>query len=96
MEVNKVSWSDLDTGNPKNKELLEERKDEQRNIAKNYHACFASPTGQKVIEHLMNTYVIHNSTELNATNIVYEAGYHAGEAGVVKAILNLIQKAEVL
>jgi hypothetical protein len=91
-----MSWSDLDTNNPKNKELLEKRENEQRNIAKNYHACFTTPIGQKVMEHLMNTYVIHNSTDLNAVNVVYESGYHAGEAGVVKAILNLIQKAEVL
>lgn len=91
-----MSWDDLDINNPANKELLEKLKEEQRNIAKNYHACFTTPAGQKVMEHLMNTYVIHNATDLNATNVVYEAGYHAGEAGVVKAILNLIQKAEVL
>ena len=91
-----MSWNDLDLNNPKNNESLEKRKEEQRNIAKIYHTCFTSPAGQKVMEHLMNTYVIHNATSLTAINIEYEAGYHAGEGGLVKAILNLIQKAEVL
>ncbi len=65
-------------------------------LAKNYNRCFATPEGQKVIEHLSATFLINNDTSLDAKNVNYEAAYHNGEAGAVRYILAQISKAATL
>ena len=91
-----MAWEELNVDKLDSKAAQEKAGEKYNNLVKNYHGCFKSEAGQKVIEHLMNTYVINNTIDRNAQNITFEAGYAAGESGVVRAILALIQKAEVI
>lgn len=93
-----MSWDNLNLHNDEAQAKLNQAEAKQRAIdtAKAYHRCFKTEAGQKVLADLTNSFIMNNKTELNAPNITYEAGYHNGEAGVVKAILAQIQRAEIL
>lgn len=93
-----MAWDNLnlDIDDESIKHRKEADQSKYRERAKAYHACFRTDAGQKVLQDLTSMFIMNNSTSLTATNIEYEAGYHAGEAGAIKYIMTLIQKAEVL
>lgn len=64
-------------------------------LAKKYARLFDSEEGKIVFEHLFKRFVMDNDTPLNSPNVTYEAGYHAGEAGLIKFITHQITKAKV-
>lgn len=90
-----MAWDNLNLSNDTN-DTIDKNKEKHIELAKNYHSCFKTEAGAKVMGDLMSRFVINNHTQLNAANITYEAGYHAGEAGVVRFIMKLIQQAEVI
>jgi hypothetical protein len=77
-------------------DLKKEQEAKMRNLANQFHNMFTSPDGAKVLEHLVNQFIMNNEVSLNATNINYESAYRAGEAGVVKYILNQLKRAKSL
>ena len=91
-----MSWSDLDESK-QSKEAKEkqakERLAQDIEIAKKFNRMFTSDEGAIVYQYLFNRFVLENETDLNSKNIEYEAGYHAGEAGVVKFITHQMSKA---
>lgn len=84
-----VSKEDAELANKK-------RREEAVKLAKNYHRCFSTPEGMKVLEHMSKFFLIENDTSFESNNINYESAYHNGEAGVVRFILQQIAKAEKL
>lgn len=88
-----MSWDDLEAKTPSG---VKEAREKQAAIAKQYHACFTSDAGKAVLDHLVNIYIMGNETAFNSPNIEFEAGYHAGEAGIVKMILNQMKRAQEL
>lgn len=74
----------------------EEAKAKAAALAKCYARVFRSEDGQKVLADLTNRYIMRNDVNPNAQNVNYEAAYKNGEAGVVKAIINQMQRAEIL
>ena len=89
-----MTWSELES-NDKDK-LAKAQQEKLATIAQAYHHTFTTDMGKKVLDHLMQNYVMGNDTPLDAKNVTYEAGYHAGEAGIVKMILNQLQRAKTL
>lgn len=94
-----MTWDDIEQQqvNDAEAKLAKEKKLEKaRALATAYHRLFSTEDGQKVLEDLMDKFVMSNDTPLGSHNINYEAAYHNGEAGSVKYILNQIKKAEIL
>lgn len=91
-----MSWDQLDGLGADLSAKSESARATAAALAKNYAACFESEAGEKVLEHLVNNFVIRNTTPLNAANVLYEAGYHNGEAGLVRMILSQIERAKTL
>jgi len=89
-----MGWNELEKGEPQTEN--KKAKEAAIALAKNYARCFSTEEGKAVLDHLVNEYVMGNDTPLSSTNITYEAGYHNGEAGIVKVILNQIQRAQTL
>ena len=88
-----MSWDDVKVKSPKQ---VSEQREKQAAIAKHYHACFASDSGKAVLDHLVQNFIMSNDTDINSPNIEYVSGYHAGEAGIVKMILNQMKRAQEL
>lgn len=92
-----MAWDELNLNlNEDIKKKTGEAKEQQIQLAKAYHTCFKTEAGSKVMADLLNRFIINNQTDLNAVNITYEAGYHAGQAAAVHFIMRLIQQAEVI
>jgi hypothetical protein len=91
-----MSWKDLDNSKVDTEKNAKEAQEAQATIAKNYHHTFSTEQGKFVLNHLVSTFVMDNSTALNAQNINYEAAYKNGEAGVVKQILNQLKRAALI
>ena len=91
-----MTWTDLDEMGSGKEEYTAQARQKQIDLAKLYHRVFRTEDGLKVLEHLTTRYVINNTTSFNSPNIEYEAGYHAGEAGIVRMILQNITVAEEL
>lgn len=90
-----MSWSDIeDTG--KAKESLAKQKEKAANTAQNYAKCFSTDEGQRVLQDLVDNFIMSNDTSLQSQNVNYEAAYHNGEAGLVKYILKQLERAKVL
>lgn len=88
-----MGWDKLTTEN-KSKQAAEEQRLKALALAQKCHRVFSTDDGQELLAHLTNHFVIHNDTPINSPNITYEAGYHAGEAGVVRYIIHQMQRAE--
>lgn len=88
-----MSWSDLENKSDESKKLSKEYKSKQVELNKKFYRTFTSDDGKVVLDFLVNHFIMENDTALNAQNIQYEAGYHAGEAGLVKYILKRISNA---
>ena len=88
-----MSWDELDDVNPNR---LTEKREKAIELAKNYSRCFATEEGKKVLEHLVNTYVMESNIDHNTQNIDYVAAYKNGEAGLVKMILNQLKRAQTI
>tara|TARA_R110000803_G_scaffold49532_2_gene103083 strand:- start:3640 stop:3915 length:276 start_codon:yes stop_codon:yes gene_type:complete len=91
-----MSWEDLDIDHDKVDKSKAEIRERQVELAKAYHRCFSTDDGLKVLEDLSRKFIMENETPLSSANINYEAAYHNGETGVVKFIVHLIKRAEVL
>lgn len=94
-----MSWEDIHSATSTKEEATKAnklRRQEAAELAKDYHACFNTQSGQRVIEHLTKSFLFDNDTPLQAVNIEYESAYHNGETGVIKYILTEIQRAENL
>ena len=91
-----MSWEDLDIDHDKVDKSKAEIRERQVELAKAYHRCFSTDDGLKVLEDLSRKFIMENETPLSSSNINYEAAYHNGETGVVKFIVHLIKRAEVL
>jgi len=91
-----MSWEEINDKSEAGKKAGKEQKAKVAAMAKQYSACFSTPSGKAVIEHLVNVFIMDSGTNLNASNINYEAAYHNGEAGVVKYILNQLKRAQTL
>ena len=89
-----MPWSDLEHKAPV--ERLEEHRENAATLSKHYARTFETDDGQKVLEHLVNSFIMDSDVGFEATNIHYEAAYKDGEAGVVKFILNQIKRASIL
>lgn len=91
-----MGWSDLDNADAAKKAEQHKIDVKQQiiNKANAYSRLFRTEDGEKVLNDLTQKFIYENSTSLNAKNITYEAGYHAGEAGIVKYIISMIQKAQ--
>ena len=89
-----MSWEDLDQS--KNKTAAKERQAQAEELSKQFSICFGSPSGQLVLTHLVNTFIMESNTNLAAPNIEYEAAYRNGESGAVKYILNQVKRAQNL
>jgi len=89
-----MSWEDLNIADKDPDKASKEHHEKVVGLAKNYAYVFTEEAGQKILADLVNTFVMENDTELNATNINYTAAYKNGEAGVVKYILNQIKRAQ--
>lgn len=88
-----MSWDDLEAKTP---DAVKQTREKQASLAKNYHACFTTNAGKVVLDHLVQSFIMTNDTPFNSPNVEFEAGYHAGEAGLVKMILNQLKKAQEL
>lgn len=86
-----MSWDNLNSEKP---QQVKEAQEKQIALAKNYAHCFSTDAGKAVLDHLVNTFIMSNDTPISSPNIEYEAGYHAGEAGLVKMILNQMKRAQ--
>ena len=62
-------------------------------LDKKFNRVFNSDDGKVVFEHLYQQFVMNNDTPLDSKNVTYEAGYHAGESGVIKFIIHKISNA---
>lgn len=92
-----TSWDQLKLDNQSDaKQSQAEAKQRQIDVAKAFHRCFKTESGQKVLSFLTNAYVMNNAPQKTAQNITYEAGFCNGQADVVTHIINQIQRAEIL
>jgi predicted Zn-dependent peptidase len=95
-----MSWEDLNGHHGFNKETAKKANNAAREkaaeLAQAYNHCFATPEGKKVLEDLTQRFIFQNNTPFGSENANYESAYHNGESGVVKFLINQIQKAEIL
>jgi hypothetical protein len=91
-----MSWEQLEVNQKDAEQKKAEIREKQVELAKAYKRCFSTDDGFKVLEDLLNRFVMDNGTDFNSQNIEYEAAYHNGEAGVVKFIIHLTKQAEKL
>ena len=89
-----MGWDNLSGDNSQVGEAAQAQKLSMQKLAQLHHRVFSTQDGEELLAYLTNTYLINNSTPLNAPNITYESGYHDGEAGVVRAIIHQINRAE--
>lgn len=89
-----MSWEDLEVSQENAEKAKAKAREKQINLAKAYSRCFSTEDGFKVMEDLLNRFVMDNNTHFSSQNIEYEAAYHNGEAGVVKFIIHLTKQAE--
>lgn len=89
-----MSWDDLDISDKDPEKAKKEHHEKVVGLAKNYAHLFSDEIGQKVLQDLVNVFIMANDTDLNSQNINYTAAYKNGEAGVVKYILNQIKRAQ--
>lgn len=90
-----MSWSDLDNMDGA-EEYIGQARERQAELARLFHRVFTTDDGMKLMEHLIQRYVFNNDTPFTSQNIEYESGYHAGEAGVIKMIVQQVSTAEKL
>ena len=69
-----------------NLKKAEELRVRQQELNNKFYRLFNTDDGKVVFQHLFDSFVMKNDTPLDAQNVEYEAGYHAGEAGVIKYI----------
>lgn len=93
-----MPWVDLDavTNEGKADKAKAESRQKASDLAKTYNRLFNTEDGKRVLADLTAKMLYNNDTDFTSANVNYEAAYHNGEAGVVKHIINLIRKAEVL
>lgn len=91
-----MSWEDLQNKDASKDEASREAQAQAAALAKNYAVCFSTQQGKVVLDHLVNSFIMANDTNLLAPNINYEAAYKNGEAGVIKTILNQLKRAQTL
>jgi BRCT domain type II-containing protein len=89
-----MSWDELDISDKDPEKAKKEHHEKVVALAKSYAHVFADEIGQKVLQDLVNVFIMDNDTELNAPNVNYSAAYKNGEAGAVKYILNQIKRAQ--
>jgi hypothetical protein len=93
-----MSWDEINKAGVVSDEIKGQSKAKlayEVEIAKKYARIFESEDGKVVFEHLFKRFVMDNDTPLNSQNVTYEAGYHAGEAGLIKFITYQMTKAKV-
>lgn len=89
-----MTWDKLTTSSLQSGEAIKQQKEQAQKLAQQVHRVFSTQDGNELLGYLTNHFVIHNDTPMNAENIEYTAGYHAGEAGVVRWIIHQMQRAE--
>jgi hypothetical protein len=89
-----MTWETIEGASPDAKRQQAEAQEKITEMTKAYHRCFGTEDGQKVLEDLTRRFLFDNSTALSSQNVVYEAAYHKGEAGVIRMIIHYIQQAE--
>lgn len=90
-----MSWDDIESADNRVEQIKRAKEQKARDVelAKKFNRVFTSEDGKVVFEYLFKRFVLDNETPLTATNIEYEAGYHAGEAGVIKFMSHQMSKA---
>lgn len=94
-----MSWDELEKTKANSKEAQEKRerlRADRNELAKKFNRVFSQGDGKEIFDHLFQLFVLNNDTPLDSKNVTYEAGYHAGEAGVIKYITSQITKAQNL
>ena len=91
-----MTWTDLDEMGGGSKEYAAQARQKQIDTAKLFYRVFNTDDGRKLLEFMVQKYIMSNDTPFNSENIMYESGYHAGEAGIVKMIVQQITMAEEL
>lgn len=92
-----MPWSDIEKAQLTDEQIEKQRKqqrEKQLEIAKNYAHVFTEEIGQKVLSDLTNKFIMGNDMPLDAKNPEYQAGYHDGEASIVKYIIHMIKVAQ--
>lgn len=91
-----MSWKDLEQTGKQTSEAKKKAKEQaqkEAELSKKFYRVFSSDDGKVVFDHLFRKFVLENDTPLNAQNIEYEAGYHAGEAGAIKYLTHRMSQA---
>ena len=71
-------------------------KSAQVSLSQAYARLLATDDGKRVLEDLTTNFIYSNDTAFSSNNINYESAYHNGESGVVKYMINQMQRAEVI
>ncbi len=96
MDFNQIDEITSSKTKEKAKKARDNAKEKQVSMAQAYARVFSSDDGQKVLQDLSALFIYGNNTDLRAPNINYESAYHNGESGVVKFIIDRVQKARVI
>jgi len=91
-----MSWNNLDIKNADAEKIAKESRSKQAELAKDYHRCFNTDEGKRVLQDLTQRFIYNNDTQLASPNINYEAAYHNGEKGVLKFIVHVMTSAREL
>lgn len=96
-----MGWNDVEAatseeGQERAKKQAAMAKEAEVALAKAYNRCFNSEDGKRVLADLTQRMIYNNDTPINSPNVNYEAAYKNGEAGVVKFIIQQMQRAEII
>lgn len=93
-----MEWEELNLHNKADeaKHTQEQKKQKAIDMAKAYHRCFKTESGQKVLQDLVNRFIMNNNPQTNETNITYVAGMCNGQSDLVQYIMGQVQRAEIL
>lgn len=71
-------------------------KADKASIVQAYARLFSTKDGERVLQDLSTKFIYENNTPFNSPNINYESAFHNGESGIVKFIINQMQRARVI
>jgi hypothetical protein len=94
-----MSWEQLDASriDPEARERqANKQREDMEALTKAYYRCFSTEDGIKVMEDLSKKFIMGNDTPFDASNIEYQAAYHNGETGVVKFMIEQINRSSKL
>lgn len=91
-----MSWEHIEqvqASSEDRKRQANKAREDMEALLKCYSRCFATDDGQKVLQDLSKRFIMGNDTPFDAANIEYQAAYHNGETGVVKFVIDQLNRA---